>query len=150
MPVQAVFLYKTVNTLDSMVGYIQEPYREIGFFSAKCDDVLNYFPARIGSLCMLIAGASLGYSRSNGWLVLKRDRRQHKSPNCGYPEAVVAGLLRIQIGGSNTYFDEVVVKPTIGDELKPLDGEDIHKTIRIMYGSELILVILSVLVLALK
>lgn len=136
VPVQAVFLYKTINTLDSMVGYMQEPYREIGFFSAKCDDLFNYIPARIGSLCMLLGGGLLGYNIKQGVKILIRDRRNHKSPNCGYPESAVAGLLQIQMGGTNTYFNEVVVKPTMGDPVKPLLPEHILQTTKIMYASE--------------
>ncbi len=139
VPVQAVFLYKTVNTLDSMVGYIQEPYREIGYFSAKTDDVLNYIPARIGSICMLMGGAVLGYDLKNGIRMLMRDRRNHKSPNCGYPESTVAGLLGIQMGGTNRYFNEILVKPTIGDAHRPIELKDIPATLRIMYASQVVM-----------
>lgn len=145
MPVQFVFAYKTVNTLDSMVGYIQEPYKEIGFFSAKTDDVLNYIPARIGSIFMVIGGFLLGYNLKNGLKILIRDRRNHKSPNCAYPEAAVAGLLQVQIGGTNQYFNEVVVKPTIGDEIQPLSVKHILDSIKIMYASEVVIICLCVL-----
>ncbi|GMQ58230.1 adenosylcobinamide-phosphate synthase CbiB [Vallitalea sediminicola] len=140
MPVQFVFMYKAVNTLDSMVGYLHSHYKDIGFASAKTDDIFNYIPARIGSLFMLLAGGILGYNFSKGWKILKRDNRNHKSPNCGYPESVVAGLLNIQIGGTNTYFNEVVVKPTIGDTLEELSGDHIKKSTKIMYVSEIITV----------
>lgn len=145
LPVQFVFAYKTVNTLDSMVGYIQEPYKEIGFFSAKTDDILNYIPARIGSLMMIMGGITLGYNLKNGLKVLMRDRRNHKSPNCGYPEAAVAGLLEVQIGGTNQYFNEIVVKPTIGDSIRKLSTKHILDTIKIMYASEVITVCLCIL-----
>ena len=144
IPVQMVFLYKTVNTLDSMVGYIQEPYKDIGFFSAKTDDILNYIPARLSSILMLIAGAILGYDLNNGIKILRRDRRNHKSPNCAYPEGVVAGLLNIQLGGTNTYFNEILVKPTIGDANQPLAISHIVSAIKIMYGSEIIMVVLMI------
>jgi adenosylcobinamide-phosphate synthase len=147
-PVQAVFLYKTINTLDSMVGYIQEPYREIGFFSAKTDDVFNYIPARIGSLFMLVGGAVLRYDLKNGIRILVRDRRNHKSPNSGYPESTVAGLLGIQMGGTNRYFNETMVKPTIGDADRPIDFKDIPATLRIMYASQgvMLLICLALLI----
>lgn len=148
MPVQFVFAYKTVNTLDSMVGYLQEPYKEIGFFSAKTDDILNYIPARIGSLLMIIGGFSLGYNLKNGFRILIRDRRNHKSPNCGYPEAAVAGLLEVQIGGTNQYFNEVVAKPTIGDGIHKLSVKHILDTVKIMYASEFITVCLCILTMA--
>ncbi len=135
IPVQLIFLYKTVNTLDSMVGYQQEPYKEIGFASAKIDDGANYLPARMGALMMLAGGYLTGYDIKNGWKVLKRDCRKHKSPNCGFPESAVAGLLGIQIGGTNTYFGEVVYKPAIGDAINHLKPEHIKEAIKIMYVS---------------
>ncbi|MCG8482459.1 MAG: adenosylcobinamide-phosphate synthase CbiB [Clostridia bacterium] len=135
IPVQLIFLYKTVNTLDSMVGYQQEPYTEIGFASAKIDDAANYLPARMGALMMLAGGYLTGYDIKNGWKVLKRDCRKHKSPNCGFPESAVAGLLGIQIGGTNTYFGEVVYKPSIGDAINNLKPEHIKDAIKIMYVS---------------
>lgn len=142
-PVEFMFFYKTVNTLDSMVGYIQEPYREIGYASAKLDDILNYIPARIGSIFMILAGVILGYDGKNGFRTLKRDRRNHKSPNCGYPESAVAGLLGIQLGGSNIYFGQKLEKPTIGDRLRPFNPQDILATIHIMYGSQILVLIIS-------
>ncbi|PKM52072.1 MAG: cobalamin biosynthesis protein CobD [Firmicutes bacterium HGW-Firmicutes-7] len=148
LPVQFVFAYKTVNTLDSMVGYMQEPYKEIGFFSAKTDDLLNYVPARIGSIFMLLGGTLLGYNLKNGVKVLMRDRRNHKSPNCAYPEAVVAGLLEVQIGGTNQYFNETVVKPTIGDGTQILVYKHILDTVKIMYAAEIILICTSILMMA--
>lgn len=144
IPVQLVFIYKAINTLDSMVGYIQEPYKDIGYASAKLDDILNYIPARIGSVFMLLSGIFLRYDASNGLKILKRDKRNHKSPNCAYPESVVAGLLKIQLGGTNTYFGEILYKPTIGDDLQPLNVENIKDTINIMYVSEILMVIAMV------
>lgn len=148
LPVQFVFAYKTVNTLDSMVGYIQEPYKEIGYFSAKTDDLLNYIPARIGSIFMILGGFMLGYNVKNGVKILMRDRRNHKSPNCAYPEAAVAGLLDVQIGGTNQYFNETVVKPTIGDGTQPLAFKHILDTIKIMYASEIIIICASIVTLS--
>lgn len=141
VPLQAVFLYKTINTLDSMVGYIQEPYREIGFFSAKTDDLFNYFPARLGSVFMLLGGLFLRYDIKNGIKILIRDRRNHKSPNCAYPESAVAGLLDIQIGGTNRYFNQILVKPTIGDAIRVIDIEDIPAALNIMLASQIIMLL---------
>lgn len=138
-PLLLLVIYKATNTLDSMVGYIQEPYKEIGFFSAKTDDVLNYLPARIGALVMLLSGAVIGLDFKNGWHILKRDRRNHKSPNCAYPEAVVAGLLNVQLGGTHTYFGQVLVKPTIGDRNRVIEIGDISSTINVLYLSQLII-----------
>ncbi|WDV44812.1 adenosylcobinamide-phosphate synthase CbiB [Clostridiaceae bacterium M8S5] len=134
-PVQLVYIYKTVNTLDSMVGYIQQPYKDIGYASARFDDVLNYLPARIGSIFMLLGGGLLKYNIKDGWKILLRDKRNHKSPNCGYPEAVVAGLLDIQLGGTNTYFGQKLYKPTLGDKKRNLQAHDIKSTVKIMYSS---------------
>ena len=149
-PVQFAFLYKSINTLDSMVGYINEKYKDIGFASAKLDDIANYIPARLGSCLMLIGGYLLGYNLKNGFKILKRDNRNHKSPNCGYPESVVAGLLNIQLGGINTYFGEKVYKPTIGDKNSEIVPSNIVETIKIMYASETIMVILIMTILSLK
>ncbi len=140
MPVEMAFLYKTINTLDSMVGYKQEPYKDIGYASAKLDDIANYIPARLGSLLMLGAGGILGYDIRRGLKILIRDRRNHKSPNCGYPESAVAGMLNIQLGGTNTYFGERVYKPTIGDDVVPLEPKHIKDTVRIMYGAQVIMI----------
>lgn len=140
-PLLLVYLYKTVNTLDSMVGYQQEYFKEIGFFSAKLDDVLNFIPARFGSLVMLLSGGLLGLPVKEGFRVFKRDRKNHKSPNSGHPESVVAGLLGVQLGGTNSYFGETVVKKTIGDAKtqEEISEENVYKTIHIMYGAEVIL-----------
>lgn len=141
VPVQFALGYKVINTLDSMVGYLQEPYIEIGYASAKLDDIANYIPARIGSLFMVLAGGLLGYNVKQGFKVLIRDRRNHKSPNCGYPESAVAGLLKIQLGGTNTYFGQRVYKPTIGDKDTPLTAKHIINTIKIMYGAEFLMIV---------
>jgi len=142
-PVQLVFLYKTINTLDSMVGYIQEPYTQIGYVSAKMDDVVNLIPARIGSLLMLLSGFILRLDVQQGLRIWKRDCRKHKSPNAGHPESVVAGLLGISLGGTHTYFSQVLKKPTIGDSIREAEIQDIKTTTQIMYVSELIFILLS-------
>lgn len=144
IPVQMVFIYKTINTLDSMVGYMQEPYKKIGFAPARLDDIANYIPARIGSLLMLLAGVILRYDGSNGFKILKRDKRNHKSPNCGYPESVTAGLLKVQLGGTNTYFGQKVYKPIIGDRIFPLRIENIIDAVKIMYGAEILFILLFI------
>lgn len=138
IPAELVYIYKTVNTLDSMVGYNNEKYGDIGFASAKLDDVLNYIPARIGSCFMAVSGLILGYNFKNSVKIINRDRRNHKSPNCGYPESAVAGLIGIQLGGTNVYFGESVYKPTIGDRLREIEPDDIIKTIKVMYLSEIL------------
>ena len=127
--------YKAINTLDSMVGYKNEKYLHFGWASAKLDDLINLIPARLTGLFIVVSSGLLGYDWSNSLRILRRDSRNHKSPNSGYPEAAVAGALNIQIGGTNSYFGQLVEKPTIGDKLKELDTEDILRTIKIMYGA---------------
>ncbi|KNZ41163.1 cobalamin biosynthesis protein CobD [Acetobacterium bakii] len=140
-----VMLYKATNTLDSMVGYVQEPYKDFGYASAKFDDLLNIIPARIGSIFMLLGGMVLGLNIKEGYRIYKRDRYNHKSPNSAHPESVVAGLLGIRLGGNNQYFGEVLEKPTIGDHINPLVVFDIRETVSIMYSSEVLVVIFSVI-----
>ena len=129
-------LYKAVNTLDSMVGYLHPRYKDIGFASAKLDDLLNFLPARLGSVLMIISGFFLKLDVRNGWAIFVRDRLNHKSPNSGHPEAAIAGLLGVKLGGANRYFGEVVEKPTIGDEKVVLNRSHIKASIRVMYLSE--------------
>ena len=129
-------LYKAVNTLDSMVGYLHPRYKDIGFASAKLDDLLNFLPARLGSVLMIISGFFLKLDVRNGWAIFVRDRLNHKSPNSGHPEAAIAGLLGVKLGGANRYFGEVVEKPIIGDEKVVLNRSHIKASIRVMYLSE--------------
>jgi len=147
LSVYFVVAYKIINTLDSTIGYMQAPYKEIGYCSAKLDDIVNYIPARLGAIMMLLAGAVLRLDVKNGLKMMWRDHGNHKSPNCGYPEATTAGLLNIQLGGTNTYFGEVVVKPTIGDFNQPLSTDDIVKSVKLIYGSEIFLFVFGLLIL---
>ncbi|MDP2844435.1 MAG: cobalamin biosynthesis protein, partial [Acetobacterium sp.] len=109
----------------------------------KFDDLINFIPARVGSIFMLVGGMFLGYTFNDGCRIFKRDRLNHKSPNSAHPESVVAGLLGIQLGGTNQYFGETLEKPTIGDAKTPLEILDIRETITIMYGSEVVLMIFA-------
>jgi adenosylcobinamide-phosphate synthase len=130
-------VYKAINTLDSMVGYRNEKYLNFGRASARLDDFANYVPSRLTGYFIILASAVVGYDWKNGYRMMKRDCRNHKSPNSGYPESAVAGALGIQIGGTNTYFGEKVYKPTIGDPIRQLEKEDIKRTIQIMYATSL-------------
>lgn len=137
--------YKFVNTMDSMLGYMNEKYKDIGYFPAKVDDIFNFIPARITALLMLIG--SIGrFNVKNGFKIMIRDRRRHKSPNAVYPEATVAGLLGIQLGGDNYYHGVLVKKPTIGDCVFSVDYRTISHTVEIMYRSEIVLLIFYFLV----
>ncbi|XMB85778.1 adenosylcobinamide-phosphate synthase CbiB [Mycoplasmatota bacterium WC44] len=146
IPVQAVFLYKTINTLDSMIGYKNDKYSSFGYFAAKIDDLANYIPARIGSFIMLIAGLVLKLDFIYGIKVFFKDRYKHKSPNAGHPESVVAGLLNIKLGGPNVYFGEAVNKPWIGNNDRILRREDIIKTNHILYVSALLITLTLIII----
>lgn len=132
-------LYKMVNTMDSMLGYINEKYRYFGFFAAKTDDVFNFVPSRITGILMC-ASSIFKFKSLQGFTIMIRDRRNHSSPNSAYPEAAVAGLLGVQLGGDNSYFGRVMKKPTIGDKSRELDKGDIRKALEIMYRTEILII----------
>lgn len=138
------FAYKAINTLDSTVGYKNEKYADIGFASAKIDDVANYIPARITAVLMMIASFFLGYHAKDSIQIAIRDRKNHKSPNCAYPEGAVAGALGIQLGGTNVYFGEAVYKPTIGDKKRETEREDIIRTNKLMYMTSVVALVIFV------
>jgi adenosylcobinamide-phosphate synthase len=135
-------LYKGINTMDSMLGYMNEKYRYIGFFPAKTDDVFNFIPARITGILIALCAPLVGGDTLNSVKIMIRDRKNHKSPNCAYPEGASAGALGIQLGGTNRYFGELVEKPTIGDRIKELNKEHIRDTIKLMYASEILFVMI--------
>ncbi|MFQ7235923.1 MAG: adenosylcobinamide-phosphate synthase CbiB [Enterococcus hulanensis] len=126
-------MYKAVNTLDSMVGYVTPKYRAIGWFSAKMDDLWNFIPARLTWLYLLGAAKLLQLNTTNAWRVGKKDCRNHKSPNSGYPEAVVAGALGIQLGGTHIYHGIEIYKPTIGIPLRSAEPKDILTANALLY-----------------
>lgn len=131
------FFYKAVNTMDSMVGYKNEEYLYFGRAAAKLDDVVNFLPARISALLMMIVSfaADSGFSGKNALRIYKRDRRKHASPNSAQTESVCAGALGIRLAGDASYFGRVVEKPYIGDELRKVECEDIKRTNQLMYGA---------------
>lgn len=139
-------VYKAINTMDSMVGYKNDKYMDFGWAAAKIDDVANYIPARITGLLISVASVIMNLDWKSSFIILSRDSRNHSSPNSGFPEASVAGALGIQLGGSNKYFGKLVHKPTIGDNIRNIEKEDIILTIRLMYIASIIsLIIFSVL-----
>ncbi|MCX7988147.1 MAG: adenosylcobinamide-phosphate synthase CbiB [Thermodesulfovibrio sp.] len=135
--------YKMINTMDSMLGYKNERFKRIGFFPAKTDDIANFIPARLTGLLMVLSNPK--YIKRS-FRIMIRDRKNHKSPNCAYPEGAAAGILGVQLGGSNYYFGELVEKPTIGDRLRPLQRDDIKKSIVIMYKTEILYIFLFTVV----
>ena len=128
------FFYKAVNTMDSMLGYVEMPYKNIGLFPAKMDDFFNFLPARLSALLMLLAGWLEGLDARRGWRIWRRDRRNHASPNSAQTEAAMAGALGIQLAGPAWYFGEKYDKPTIGDAKRPVEPNDILRADRLLYG----------------
>ena len=126
--------YKAVNTLDSMVGYKNKRYIDLGWASAKLDDIANFIPARISITLIPLASFISGKGFRNSLRVILRDRKKHASPNSGIPEAAFAGALGIRIGGADYYDGKLVEKSCIGDAEKPIELLDIKASIRIMYA----------------
>lgn len=139
--------YKAVNTLDSMVGYKNERYADIGWFSAKMDDMANWIPARLTGFIIVAVSFILRLNWRDSWKIMKRDGRNHSSPNSGISEAAAAGSLGIQLGGENRYFGEIVRKPTIGDAAKKIDRSDVKKAWVIMFFSSFLMAAVCVLTL---
>ena len=125
--------FKAASTLDSMVGYMDEKYRDIGWSSARLDDLLNYIPARLTALLMVCAAYLTGMDGKNAFRIVCRDHANHKSPNCAWSEAAAAGALHIQLGGTHEYFGKPVLKPTIGDADRPAERKDIRLAVRLLY-----------------
>lgn len=143
------FLYKSINTMDSMVGYKSEKYLDFGRIPAKLDDVVNYIPARFSALLIVLSSYLLGicpiyvdktskkkaFSGKNSLKIFLRDRFNHASPNSAQTEAACAGALGIQLAGNAVYFGKLYEKPHIGDEIRPVENEDIKRANLILYVS---------------
>lgn len=136
------FFYKAVNTMDSMLGYTEPPYKDIGLVPAKADDVVNYIPARLSALLMLAAGFLLDLDVKNGWRIYRRDRRNHASPNSAQTEAMCAGLLGLRLAGDAWYHGVLHRKPFIGDPVREIRHDDIPRTCRLMYLTALLALLL--------
>ena len=119
------FLYKAVNTMDSMLGYKNEKYLYFGRIPAKMDDVFNYIPARLTAWFMIVAAFLTGMDGKNAWKIYLRDKRKHASPNSAQSEAVCAGALDVQLAGDAVYFGKVYKKDYIGDAIRKIEPEDI-------------------------
>ena len=140
--------YKAVNTLDSMIGYKNERYKDFGWASARLDDLANYIPARITGILIAIASAIIFYSLFTIHYSLKmmlRDGKNHSSPNSGFPEAAMAGALGVHLGGPSHYFGKLRTKPTIGEPKRQLMADDIKSSVRIMYAASLLAILLALL-----
>ncbi len=136
--------YKSINTLDSMVGYKNEKYLNFGLASAKLDDIANFIPARIAAVILPVSSYLCGADFSNSVKILKRDGQKHPSPNSGIPEAAIAGALGIRLGGPNEYNNVLSDKPFIGDPQKSVTLDDISCTSRIVMVSAIIAVVLGI------
>lgn len=137
--VPGMLAYKMINTLDSMIGYKNERYKEFGCWAARIDDVANYIPSRLTSFMMVIVSGKLSV-----FSFIRKYSRQHASPNSGYPEAALAGILNCQFGGPNIYFGKIVDKPYIGDNPKILTMQDMKTAISINHRSEVLMVFLVI------
>ena len=136
------FLYKGINTMDSMVGYKNDKYLYFGRCAAKLDDLANLIPARIAGLVMIIAAFLVGLSGPGAWKIFWRDRYHHLSPNSAMTESVTAGALNIQLGGDHYYFGKLVHKETIGDDIRPVCPQDIMQANRLLYMTAVVSLIL--------
>ena len=139
------FVYKAVNTMDSMLGYVEPPYKNIGSIPARMDDVFNFIPARLSALLMLASGFFLGLDTKSGWKIFRRDRYNHASPNSAQTEAVCAGLLGLRLAGDASYHGVLHKKKYIGDDCREITPEDIPASCRLMYGTTVLMLLLCVL-----
>ena len=137
------FFYKSVNTMDSMIGYKNEKYADIGWFAAKLDDVLNFIPSRLTALLMAAAAPVLGLDRRGALRIWRRDRRKHASPNSAQTESACAGALHVRLAGDAWYFGKLHKKPYIGDDDRPIESGDIRRANRLMYGASVMMLVIA-------
>ena len=138
--------FKAASTLDSMVGYLDERYRDIGWSSARLDDVLNWIPARMTAALMCLGAFIARLDGCNAWRIVLRDHANHTRRKCAWGEAAAAGALHGQLGGTHGYFGKPGEKPTIGDCDRPAEAEDIDRANRLLYAASLLMLALIVLV----
>ncbi|SFO41563.1 MULTISPECIES: adenosylcobinamide-phosphate synthase CbiB [unclassified Pseudobutyrivibrio] len=143
--------YKAINTMDSMIGYKNDRFYDFGKYAAKLDDIVNYIPARISALLMILSCLFLGpgYSMSNAFRIFKRDRYNHASPNSAQTESACAGALGIKLAGPASYFGKIVEKPFIGDGLRAVELEDIKRANKLMLATSVVCELLCVVILVL-
>lgn len=137
----AGFFYKSINTMDSMVGYKNEKYLYFGRAAAITDDIVNYIPARISAYLMILATEFTSFSRIRAYEIYKRDRYNHASPNSAHTEAVMAGALGIQLAGDAYYFGVLHKKKTIGDSCRAIEPKDIKNANQLLYITAVIAII---------
>lgn len=137
---------KAVNTMDSMIGYKNERYLNFGRFAARLDDAVNYIPARLCALVMIAAAWLTGLNAKNAYGIWRRDRRNHTSPNAAQTESVLAGSLGVRLAGDAWYFGTLHKKPTIGDDMRPIEPMDIRRAHRLLYATAGLLLALALIV----
>lgn len=137
--VPGIFAYKMINTLDSMIGYKNQRYEQFGCWAARIDDVANYIPARLTAVLMILVSGQFKV-----FAFVNKFARKHLSPNSGYPESALAGILNCQFGGTHTYFDKEVEKPLIGDNDRLLTSNDMMRAIKINRLAEVMMIILVI------
>ncbi len=140
------WLYKAVNTMDSMIGYKNDRYKYFGTAAARLDDVFNFIPARVTALFMVISALFLNLNWKNALKIWRRDASKSTSPNSGQTEAVMAGALGVTLLGDAWYFGKLVKKPEIGDALREVESSDIETANRVMYLSVFMIYIVGILI----
>lgn len=131
--VPLMYLYKGINTMDSMVGYKDEKYLHFGRYAARLDDAANYLPSRISGILMIAAAYLCGLDGGQAAGIYRRDRRNHASPNSAQTESVMAGALGVQLAGDAWYFGKLYKKPFIGEKKREIEAEDIRRANRLMF-----------------
>ena len=148
------FVYKAVNTMDSMIGYKNDKYLYFGRFAAKLDDVVNFIPARIGG-CLMVVSAGIAQlaekcntkdKTNSHYSIVKSDRKKHSSPNAAQTESACAGALKVALSGDNYYFGKLVHKPQIGEAIRPLEAGDIGRSNILLYITAFLMVIIVLLI----
>ena len=134
--------YKAINTIDSMIGYKNEKYINFGFFGAKIDDLANFIPARITGFLIVLYAFISNKDYKNSYRIMMRDNKKSKSPNAGWSESAIAGVLGIELCGETFYFGKKVYKDKIGDDINNINFEYIKDTIQFMYSSTFLLIII--------
>lgn len=136
--------YKAINTLDSMIGYRNEEYEYFGKFAARLDDVVNFIPARVSAMLMIVGSVLIRADTENAVRIYIRDRKKHKSPNAAQTESVCAGALGLRLGGDSRYSGKRVEKPTIGDDINKAEPLHIRSANNLMYSATVLAIALLV------
>ena len=140
------WMYKSINTMDSMVAYKNDRYLYFGRIPAYLDDVVNYIPARLSGLLMIAATFLVKLDGAHAFAIFKRDRYNHASPNSAQTEAVMSGALNVQLAGDAWYFGELHKKKTIGDDIRPIEAADIVRANKLLYGTAVVSLVVFSLV----